>query len=106
VRKAVSAELQRKFRLTLAKNRARHRGTEQIGVFIHRAGAQRRPNVIANKLFAQIFDVGGGSSGGERFSARGFEVLLLADVTDHGDHFATVIFLEPRNDDGSIEAPE
>ena len=76
----------------------------KIGVFVDGASAQRGPNVVANKFFAKIFDVGGGSTGGESLFAGGFEVFLLADVADHGDHFAAVIFAEPGNDDGRIES--
>jgi hypothetical protein len=36
-------------------------------------------------------------------SARQF-IAALADVAAHGDHFAAVVFLQPRNDDGRIEA--
>ena len=34
----------------------------------------------------------------------GLQIFLLADVADHGDHFAAVIFAEPGNDDGGIQA--
>src|ERR1700756_4783001 len=67
------------------------------------AGAERGPNVVSDKFFAQIFDIGAGGAGGERFLARGFEIFLLADVADHGDDFALIIFLQPRDDDGRVE---
>jgi len=35
---------------------------------------------------------------------RGFQVFLLANVADHGDHIATIILAQPGNDDGSIQA--
>ena len=73
-------------------------------MFVNRASAKRRPNIIADKFFAQIFDVRGGGAGSERFLAGGFEVFLLANVADHGDDFATIVFLEPGNNDGSIQA--
>src|SRR5256885_6331765 len=41
---------------------------------------------------------------GERFHARGFQVFLLADVTDYGDDFAAVVFLQPGNNDGGVES--
>src|SRR6267378_6237093 len=104
VREAVGAELQRNFRLALGDDGPRHGSTEEIGVFVDRAGAERRPNVIAHKFLAQVFDVRRGSTGGERFLARGFQVFLLADVTDHSDDLAAVVFLEPRNDDRRIQA--
>src|SRR5258708_6442460 len=103
VRQAVGAELQRNFRLALGDDGTRHGSAEEIGVFVDGAGAESRPNVIAHKFLAKILDVRGRSAGGKRFLARGFQVFLLADVTDYGDDFATVVFLEPRNDDGGIQ---
>src|SRR5260370_2855577 len=103
VGKTVGAELERDFGLPLAEDGAGHGGPEQIGVFVDGAGAQRRPDVIAHKFFAQILDVGGGGAGGQRFFSRGFEIFLLADVADHGDDFALIIFLEPVNYDGGVE---
>src|SRR5438552_1304392 len=104
VGKAVGAKLQRDFRLALGDDGARHGSAEQVCMLVNCAGAKRRPNVIAHKFFAQIFDVRGRSARSKRFLARSFEVFLLADVADHGDHFAAVVFLEPGNDDGRIQA--
>src|SRR5437588_8299733 len=95
VGKAVGAKLQRDFRLALGDDGARHGSAEQVCMLVNCAGANRRPNVIAHKFFAQIFDVRGRSACSQRFLARSFEVFLLADVADHGDHFAAVVFLEP-----------
>src|SRR5258708_30096734 len=103
VGKTVGAELERDFGLPLAEDGAGHGGPEQIGVFVDGAGAQRRPDVIAHKFFAQILDVGGGGAGGQRFFSRGFKIFLLADVADHGDDFALIIFFEPGDDDGGVE---
>src|SRR5256885_11132438 len=89
VREAVGAKLQRDFRLALGDYWPRHGGAEQVGVLVNGAGTKRRPNVVADKFFAQIFDVRGGGAGSERFLAGGFEVFLLANVADHGDDFAT-----------------
>src|SRR5882724_1276127 len=72
-------------------------------MFVNGAGAERGPDVFANEFFAEILDVGGGSAGGQGFFARGFEIFLLADVADHGDDFAAVIFLEPGDDDGGVQ---
>ncbi len=102
--KAVGAEFQRDFGLPLTQDGTRHGGAEQIGVLVNGAGAQSGPDVVAHEFFAQVFDVGGGCAGGEGFFSRGFEVFLLADIADHGDDFALIIFFEPGNDDGRVEA--
>src|SRR5262249_34506766 len=95
VGKAVGPELQSQFRLALAQDRPRHRSAQQIGVLVYRSGPQRWPDVVADKFLAQVFDIGGRSAGSQRFLAGRFEIFLLADVANHGDHFAAVVFLEP-----------
>ncbi len=99
VGEAVGAELQRNFRLALGDDGPGHGSAEEIGVFVDGAGAECRPDVVAD----QIFDDRGRSAGGERFFSRGFQIFLLADVPDDGDDFAAVILLEPGNDDGGVK---
>ena len=103
VREAVGAELEGEFDLALGDHWAGHGGAEKIRVFVDGAGAKRGPDVVADEFFAQVFDVGGGRAGGEGFFAGGFEIFLLADVADHGDDFAAVVFFQPGNDDGGVE---
>ena len=105
VGEAIRAKFQGDFGLALGNDRTRHRRTKQVSVFVDGARAQRRPDVMANKFFLQVFDIGRRCTGSESFLARGFQVLLLAHVANHGDDFAAVIFLEPRNDNGGVEAP-
>ncbi len=104
VREAVGAEFQCNLGLAFGDDGPRHGSSQQISVFVNGAGAERRPNVVAHKFFAQIFNERGGCAGGERFFAGGFQVFLLADVADHGDNFAAIIFLEPRDDDGGVQS--
>src|SRR5262249_25143675 len=75
----------------------------QVGVLVDGARAQRRPDVIADEFFAQIFDVSGRGASSEGLLASGFQVFLLADVADDGDDFAAVVLLQPGNDDGGVE---
>src|SRR6266851_2350917 len=104
VGKAVGAELQRNFRLALGDDGPRHGSAEEISVLVDGASAEGGPNVIAHKFFAQIFYMCGRRAGGEGLLARGFQVFLLADVADYGDDFAAIVFLEPGNDDGGVQA--
>ena len=57
VRKAVGAELQRNFRLALGDDGPGHGSAEEIGVLVDGTGAKSRPDVVADKFLAQIFDV-------------------------------------------------
>src|SRR5208283_3018448 len=104
MREAVGAELQGEFGLTLGQHGARHGSAEQVGMLVNSAGTERGPDVITNKFLAEIFDIGGGCAGGESLLAGGLEIFLLANIADHGDYFAAVIFAEPWNDDGRIQA--
>ena len=88
VRDGIRAEFFGELHLALREKRARERSAEQIFVFVHRAGAQRGPDVAGDEFLAQVFDVRGACAGGQRFLARGFQIFLLAEVADHGDHFA------------------
>ena len=73
-------------------------------MFVNGARAQSGPNVAGDEFLAKILDVRGTRAGGESFFARGFQIFLLAEVADHGDHFAAaVIFLQPRNNDGGVQ---
>src|SRR5579859_2012558 len=99
----VSAELERDFGLALGDDWTRHGSAEQVGVFVNGAGAKSRPDEVADEFLAEIFDGCGRSAGSESFLISGLKIFLLADVANHGDDFATVIFLEPRNDDAGIE---
>ena len=95
----VSAGFERDFRLALGQHGPRHRCAQQILVFVHRARAQGWPDVLGQKFFAQVFDRGRGRPGRERLALGCLQILLLADVAYHGNYFATVRFLEPRNND-------
>src|SRR5262249_27028368 len=80
-----------------------HGSAEKIGMLVDGASAKSRPDEVAHEFFAEVFDGGGRSASGEGLLLGGMEVFLLADVADHGDDFAAVIFLEPGNDDAGIE---
>ena len=103
MRKPVRSQSQRNFRLAFGDHWTRHRGAQQIRVLVNRSGTQRGPDVVANKLFAQIFHQCRGRSRVQSFLTRRFQILLLADIADHRDDFAIVVFLEPGNDDGRVE---
>ena len=104
VRHGVGAGFESDFRLPLGDHRPRHRGAEQILVFVHRAGAQRRPDVLGQEFLAQILDCRRRSARHESFLLRGLQIFLLANVADHGDHLAAIRFLQPGNNDRRIKS--
>ena len=52
----------------------------------------------------EIFDIAFGSTGTDRFFFKTLQFIVLADVAGHSDNFATVVLLEPRNDDRGIKS--
>ena len=91
VSNSIGAELLRELHLPFREQRTPERCAEQIFMFVNGAGAERRPDVAGNKFLAQVFDIGGACAGGESFFVRGLKILFLAQIADHGDHFAAVI---------------
>src|SRR5215813_401370 len=104
VSETIGAEFERDFGLPLGDDWTRHGRTEQIGVFVYGPSAKGRPDEIADEFFAEVFDGRRGSASCESFLVRGLEIFLLADVAYHSDDFAAVIFLEPGDDDASVES--
>ena len=106
VRQRVAAGLERHLDLLLGEQRAGDGGAEQVLVLVDAAGADQLPEVLRDEFLAHILDVDFRSA---RFAGLLFEagefVGALSDIAAHGHHFAAVVFLEPRNDDGGIEAP-
>src|SRR5262249_18471724 len=59
VGEAVGAEFECDFGLTLGNDGTRHGSAEEIGVFVNGPSAESRPNEIADKFFAEVFDTRG-----------------------------------------------
>jgi hypothetical protein len=79
-------------------------GAEQVLVLVDGAGADGGKYVVAEKLFAQVEDDGLLRAGRIGFGHDCVQIVALAHVGDHGDHVHAVIFVEPGNDDGGVEA--
>ena len=73
-------------------------------MLVYSARAQSRPDKSGDEFFPQIFHERCACTGCERFFTRTFQILALAQIADHGDHFAAVCCpLQPGNNDGGIE---
>ena len=68
---SIGADLVRDLDLPFGDQRPRDRGPKQIDAFIERVGPEHREDVVAHKLFAQVFDI-------ELRCARGFRLFLEA----------------------------
>ena len=95
VRDSVSAFLLRDFDLAFRNHRARERRAHQVNAFVDRVGFDGGPDVIAHKLFAQIFDVEFRSAGRVRLLFETRQLRTLAHVGAVADNFTLVVFLQP-----------
>ncbi len=78
---------------------------EQIFVLVHAARAHHAPQIFGDELLAHVGHVDFGRAGLQGLLFQAFQlVFTLADIAAHGHDFALIIFLQPRNDDGCIEA--
>src|SRR5687767_9941523 len=80
--------------------RTAHRGAKEILPAVDRAGAESRPDEILDELLAEILDVAFVRAGRDSLRADAFQLISLADIgSDTDDASATVMLLEPRDDD-------
>ena len=79
---------------------------EQIRAFILRTSANSRPNVIFEEFLAEVEHVALGSARCKSllFKSGFAREVSLAEVCSESNHFAVVVILEPRNNNGSIKS--
>src|SRR5436190_10096471 len=105
VRHGVCALRESYFHLPFGEQRPADRRTEQVLALVHRAGLDQRPEIFSYEFVSKVFDVALGCAGPDRLFFKSVELIILADVAGHGDDFTTIVFLEPRNDYGRVQAP-
>ena len=80
-------------------------GAEQVLVLIHRARLDGGEYVVLDEDLPQILDVELGGAGLLGLFLQTGKFLALADVGgDRDDLAVVVVFLQPRNNDGGVEA--
>ena len=78
-------------------------GAQQVGLVlcVHLQGGD---DDLFDHLIHQISDDQLGSAGGQGLFFQAIQLVSLTDVAGHGDDFGiAIIFLQPGNDDGSIQ---
>jgi hypothetical protein len=68
------------------------------------ARLQRREDVAGQKFFPQIFDDDLAGASLVRFLNDGLNIVALSNVANHRDDVVRIVFLQPWNDDRSIES--
>ena len=104
VRDGIGALLQSDERLVLRDHGTRQRSSEEILVFVHCASLERLEDVLGEELFLEIAHDDFGGARLIRLFGNGVHVVALSDIGDECDHFASVVFVEPGDDDGRVES--
>ena len=80
------------------------RGSEKV-ILIFCIRLQTRPNVIGNVFLSQILDIELGCARFQRLLLETVELGSLTDISGYrNDLTVIVVFLQPRNDNGGIQA--
>ena len=88
----------------LTDDRTSERGTQQVAVLVNCASLYGGENVVLNEGLLQIQNDQLGSAGLDCLFFQTVQLCTLSYVCGNCDNFAViVIFLQPRNDDRSIQ---
>src|SRR3954452_14934721 len=88
----------------LCNYRTGERSPQQILVLINRARFEGREDVSRQELLAQVLDNDLAGPGLIRLIDDRLDVIALSHIADHGDHVVGIVFLQPWNDDRSVES--
>ena len=99
----IGADLPGDFDLPLGDQGPGDRGAQKIRPFIERIGPEHGKDVIADEFLAQIFDEDLACPHHLGFFPGRLELFALAEIGGEGHDLATVIFLQPAQDDRGIE---
>src|SRR5450759_107863 len=104
VREGVAPRRERDLDLLLGDEGTRGRRPEQVVVLVGGAGLQHRKEVIARELVLRVDEEELRRAGLPRLLLETRGLLGLADVDRDGDHLASVVLLQPGDDDGRVES--
>ena len=103
VRNCIRALSQRNFHNPLCDHRTRKRGAEHI-FLIQRSCLYGRNDIVIYKGIGQILDIKLGCARLQRLFLQPLQLVVLPDIRRNGNDFTVVIiFLQPRNDNRSIQ---
>ena len=76
-----------------------NRGAQQINALIKRIGAKHREDIIANKFFAQIFNINLFNAQHFGFRPRRRQLFALPEIGGKSDNLASIGLLQPFQND-------
>ena len=99
----IGADLAGDLDLPACDKRPTHRSAEEVFATVDSASAEGGPHELFHEFLAQIFDVALIGTRCDRLRPHALELLALANIRRDADNARAVAFLEPGNDDGSVE---
>jgi len=100
----VAAFLLGDFNQTLGNQRTGEGRAQQILALIDGVSLERRPDEVLDKLLAQIFNIKLLRTGLLGLLVQRRKLFALPHISRAANHGAAVVLLEPRDDDGRIQA--
>ncbi len=100
----VRAFLPGDFHLVLGNEGPGNGRAQHVLALVHRAGAQQAEEVLLREFVLEVFDDEFAGAALERLLFQALQFLALAQVRGEADDFAVVVFLQPRHDDGGVQA--
>ena len=100
----VGADPPRRLHLMEGEHGPSERRAQEVSALVDRSRAERRPDVVAHELGAEILDDGLAGAAGEGLRLEPVELVLLAHVAREGHHLAPVMLEQPRHDDRRVES--
>ena len=85
-------------------NRAGKTRSQQIFFLVSRAGLECREDIIFDKIFCEVGNKNFRRAGLQSLIVNDVKFIALTDIRTNRYDFAAVIFFEPRNNNGRIEA--
>ena len=101
----VGAFLGGDFHLRLGDQRPGDGGAEEVATFVNSIGAEHGEDEVAGEFFFKVDDVTAAGAGFLGLCGNAVEFFTLAEVGGVGDHFAVVLFGQPFEDNGGVQAP-
>ena len=87
----------------LADDGAGKGGAQKVFIFVNSPGLQGGPDAVLYKFLFQVLNIQLGRAGFNGFFLEPFQFALLPYVSGDSDDLAAVVFLQPGNDNGSIQ---
>src|SRR6266705_4251596 len=99
----VGTDLASNFNLPTGDKGPTHRSAEEVFTPVDSTSPEGGPYELFHEFLAQIFDVALIGTRCDRLCSYSLQLFALPDVRRDADDTSAVAFLEPRNDDGSVE---